>query len=364
VRVLVCGGLFVEQLGDRRRLGGSALTASLAAARVGAEVSLASWVGRGAADQAFALLDQAGVDRLGVVVVDGETTTFRIAEPGGMGPPAPTLLQGAVPTGGRPALPWAGVTVCFGTPGYDVISEGWLDRVCFGGLLVFDRQGGHSRVLGAEMAATVPAARRILLANVHEVNSGHAHTGVSAALATLPPEGFEAAVVKAGRWGTTVLRRDTADVTLGAHRVDVASLIGSGDVFAGVLGARLAEGLDLSAAAVDAGAAAAVWISGEYEEPPVRLGELAAGLSKSPALWVDPRQLAGTRWRLLLPNNLREAEAQRVTRALRYLGVETEAVRADAPLLDVRAGAEAGGEAGAITSAIEIVRERLGVLTG
>ena len=61
VSLLVCGGTFVEAVtGQAPRIGGSGFTAAVAAARYGAEVSLASWVGSAEAEVAFALLDSGG----------------------------------------------------------------------------------------------------------------------------------------------------------------------------------------------------------------------------------------------------------------------------------------------------------------
>lgn len=361
VRLLISGGVFVEEVAGRRRLGGSGLTAAIAAARYGAEVSLASWIGEAEADEAFALLDAAGVDRLGVAVLDGLTTTYRMSDPGDLSMPLPQLVQGAVPSGPLPALPSAGVVLCIGTPGFDVISERWIDRPSEGGVLLFDRQGSHSRVLGARMASTVPAARRLLLTNVHEARAETAAADLEGAIARLPPEGFDAALVKAGPWGVTLVRTSLAPV--GAYDVSVRSTIGSGDVFAGVLAAGLCAGDELADAAASAAAASAVWISRDEAQPPADLAEQAARLRATQAVWVDRRRLEALRFDVQMEPAVERRVRERITRGLRYLGMDTlhtdrDMVRA----LDLRSAGEGSDPvSAAIHAAIAEARASLGV---
>ena len=263
--LLVCGGIFIEEIAGRtRRLGGSGLTAALAAAGSGTDVSIAGWVGSGEADEAFALLDDAGVDRLGVQVLDGATTTYRIADPADLSMPLPGVIQGAVPQGSVPALPSCPVVLCFGTPGFDVVRARWLDRPASGATLLFDRQGSQSMIVGAAMAATIPASRRILIANVFEAVAETKQGSIAQAVRHLPPEGYAAAVLKDGPWGVLIIDAERGEDSFGAHEVPVCGTIGSGDVFAGVLAAHVAAGNDLVPAT---GAAAAAWITSSEDQP-------------------------------------------------------------------------------------------------
>jgi pfkB family carbohydrate kinase len=323
VRLLVAGGIFVEEVRGRRRLGGSGLTAALAAARFGPEVSLAGWVGAAEADETFALLDAAGVDRLGVLVLDGATTVYRIADPVDLSTPLPQLIQGAVPDAEVPALPSAGVVLCFGTPGFDVVAQRWLDRPSEGATLLFDRQGSQSAVLGARMAVTVPAAHRVLLANLHEALAETRTGSLTDAMNRLPPEGFLDAVVKQGPWGSTLIDMDRTERPIGAYDVRIHSSIGSGDVFAGAMAAGLCRGEGVAAAAVTGTAAAAAWISGDDDQPTAELPARASQLRRKTATWVDRRELDATRFTLALDPDLDQHNRERIARSLRYLGVET-----------------------------------------
>jgi ribokinase len=355
VRLLVAGGIFVEEVRGRCRLGGSGLTAALAAARFGPEVSLAGWVGAAEADETFALLDAAGVDRLGVLVLDGATTVYRIADPVDLSAPRPQLIQGAVPDAEVPALPSAGVVLCFGTPGFDVVARRWLDRPSEGATLLFDRQGSQSAVLGARMAFTVPAARRVLLANVHEALAETKTGSLADALNRLPPEGFSDAVIKEGPWGLTLVGLDRTERPIGAYDVTIQSTIGSGDVFAGVLAAALCKGEGLAAAATTATAAAAGWISGQDDQPTAELPARASQLRREPAT---------QRFRVDFHTDIDRRTRERISRSMRYLGIETlQPSRTGALTLDLsNPGAAGDPVANAVMAAVAWVRAEFGVL--
>ena len=78
--ILVIGGIFREVLdadtNPRRRYGGSGLTSSIAAARFGARVGLASFVGTDDERAVRAELEVAGVDDSAVLSVAGACGTF------------------------------------------------------------------------------------------------------------------------------------------------------------------------------------------------------------------------------------------------------------------------------------------------
>jgi sugar/nucleoside kinase (ribokinase family) len=369
VTLLICGGIFVEEIADHsRRLGGSGFTAAIAAARHGARVSLAGWIGEAEADEAFALLDDAGVDRLGVRVLNGSTTTYRISDPADLAAPMPSVIEGAVPRDTTtPALPAARVVLNFGTPGFDAIRAGWLDRATQGATLLFDRQGSHSMILGGAMAATVPAARRILIANVFEVCTETKQSDLASSMRLLPTDGFAATIVKAGPWGVTVVEPNNEETSFGTHEVVVANTIGSGDVFAGTLAAHLAAGTELAASVPRAIASAVAWISSGADQPPPDLPERAAAVAVAPAIWVDRRQLEAKRFDAAYDADLNKSERQRVSRGLRYLGMETMYTARDEvlPLDLVRPGIPASSNkvTTAITTAIAHARDEIGLIT-
>jgi ribokinase len=361
--LLVCGGIFVEQLAGRRRIGGSGLTAALTAARLGADVSLASWIGREEADEAFALLDDAGVDRVGIQILDGLTTTYRISDPADLAAPTPRLIQGAVPDRARPALPAARLVLCFGTPGFDAVERGWLDRSVKNAMLVFDRQGAQSKILGVAMAATLPARTRVMLTNVHEVLTETRSRNLAAAMHHLHPERFDAAIIKAGPWGATVVRPGESEAPVGAYAVTVGNSIGSGDVFGGALGARLLAGDELSAAATVGAAAAAAWVTGTYVQPPADFSEVIAAVRRSQKpVWVDRRRLEATRYEVRSEPSVDRQSAARIARGLRYLGMETSLSAREREVVKVAA---TGNDpvASAIGAAIAAMRESVGVLS-
>lgn len=364
MRLLVAGGIFLEEVRGRRRLGGSGLTAALAAARFGTDVSLAGWVGASEADEAFALLDAAGVDRLGILVLDGATTVYRIGDPADLTMPLPRLIQGAVPDAEVPALPSAGVVLYFGTPGFDPIERRWLDRASEGATLLFDRQGSQSAVLGARMAFTVPAARRVLLTNVHEALSETIARSLSDAINGLPPEGFTDAIVKEGPWGSTLVDRHRQERPIGAYDITIQSTIGSGDVFAGALAAALCHGTGLAAAANQATAAAAAWMSGHDDQPTAELPARASQLRGTPSTWVDRRELESMRFTVDLHVDLDRRTRERISRSLRYLGIETlQTPSVRALRLDLSDPGVAGDDpvANTVMAAVGWVREQFGV---
>lgn len=362
--LLVCGGIFVEEIADRHpRLGGSGLTAALAAARYGADVTLAGWVGAGEADETFALLDAAGVDRLGVEVLDGTTTTYCIADPADLAMPNPAIRQGVVPRGGAPALPSSPVVLCFGTPGFDVVRARWLDRATDGATFVFDRQGAQSMILGGRMAATVPAARRVMVANVLEARTETKAGSVARAISGLPPAGFETAVVKAGPWGVLIVGRDGTEQPFGAHDVVVRSTIGSGDVFGGVLAALLSRGDALANATRTATAAAAAWIEADAQHPPIDLAARAEVVAAKPAVWVDRRMLEPMRFEASFPAGTEAPTRERIGRALRYLGMETMHTERE-PTRGLDLTRVVSDDVGAaVRAAIASVRAEVGVAT-
>jgi sugar/nucleoside kinase (ribokinase family) len=359
VSVLVCGGIFREEIAGREpRLGGSGLVAALAAAGHDTEVNLAGWVGEDHAEELFALLAERRINGVAVKVLKGRTTTFRFSDPGDLMPPQPTMTEGARPPAEIPPLSASRVVLCIGTPGFDPVHARWLDRAAENATLLFDRQGSRSAIHGAAMAATVPAARRILLANTHEALAETGQATLAAATRRLPPDGYETAFVKAGPWGVLIRDRDGNEHPLGAHPLKARSTIGSGDVFAGALAARLHAGDDQAAAARNAAACAAAWVSCGEEHPPADLPARAALLGD--AVWVDRRDLERRSFTLrgLLMDG---AGRGRVERALRYLGVETQPAGHSGEPITLKFDQETDRTvSGAVEETIAQIRERHG----
>ena len=263
--VLVVVGVFREVLDadtrPRLRYGGSGLTASVAAGRLGSQVALASYVGAEDQDAVRAELALAQVDDRAVISASGASGTFMFPTQGDPGRPWPIYRPAeGVPTR-IPKVPKARFVLVFGVPDYDPVQMGWLGTGDSSATLIWDRQGWLSRDRDAKAFVRLEANRRIYPANELE-SVEDADVGSFAEVeSVLPPDGFDVAVVKQGKTGVVVYERDGDEVlttSVPAFPVPAESTIGSGDVFAGVLAAHLARGETTVAAAKWACAAAAV----------------------------------------------------------------------------------------------------------
>ena len=156
----------------------------------------------------------------------------------------------------------------FGIPDCNPVELGWLDAAETYRTLIWDRQGWLSRARDASTVLQVKAHRRIYVANELETIEDASVGSLSEALLGQPPCGFDAAIVKRGVAGVIVVetakgvaRQDIVP----AFPVNTSSTIGSGDVFAGVLAARLASGEPIHTAARWGCAAAAISLrSGQH----------------------------------------------------------------------------------------------------
>ena len=141
-------------------------------------------------------------------------------------------------------LPCSQIVLVFAIPDYDPIAEGWLDAVAPFRTVIWDRQGWLSRARDSSAIAGMSLEHKIYLANESEA-AEEAHTdSIDATLQMQPPSGFEVAVIKGGAKGVTVVERSgdsTRIERIPAFPVQTSSSIGSGDVFAGVFAARLAQ---------------------------------------------------------------------------------------------------------------------------
>ena len=263
--VIVVGGVFREVLdGDtapRLRYGGSGLTASVAAARFGARVALASYVGSEDEETVRAELELAGVDDRALVKLAGACGTFVFPTHEDRTRPWPMYRPAEQLPSQMPEIPKAGIVVAFGIPDCDPVEMGWLGSGDDDATMIWDRQGWLSRAREAKAIVQLQARRRIYLANEREAIEDVGADSLPEALAIQPPIGFDVAVVKRGDAGVIIVERDADGVTqtpVPSFPVRARSTVGSGDVFAGVLAARLAQGEPVASAARWACAAAAV----------------------------------------------------------------------------------------------------------
>ena len=263
--VLVIGGIFREVLDadtvPRRRYGGSGLTSSVAAARFGAQVGLASYVGIDDEQAVRAELELAEVDDQTVLSVAGACGTFVYPthetrrQLGPMYRPAEAIPVEV------PEIPDSKIIVAFGIPDFDPLLEGWLSAVNRQATVIWDRQGWLSRARDAGGILRLDALTRIYLANEYEAIDDAQASSIEEAMTVQPVRDFDVAVVKRGKAGVVVIEERHGEVrftSIPAFPVNTRSTVGSGDVFAGVFAARLALGSSVVKAAKWGCAAAAV----------------------------------------------------------------------------------------------------------
>ena len=268
--VLVIGGIFREVLdadtNPWRRYGGSGLTSSIAAARFGARVGLASFVGADDEQAVRAELEVAGVDDSAVLSVAGACGTFvypthqRRKHLGPMYRPAEAVPVDA------PEISAFNIVVAFGIPDFDPLAEGWLSELDHQATVIWDRQGWLSRARDAREILRLEVSRRIYLANEDEAIEDANVSSLDATLAVQPAGGFGVAVIKRGEAGVVVVEESDGEVSITsipAFSVNTSSTVGSGDVFAGVFAARMALGESPVTAAKWGCAAAAVSVQSD-----------------------------------------------------------------------------------------------------
>lgn len=292
-RVVVAGGIFrevfVEGQQSSSRIGGSGLTAAIAASRLGSEAVLVATVGGDDADEALALLQQAGVNTEWVSVVPGASGIFAFEDVADASAPRPLFRPAeSVPVDPHDA-PQAAVNLAFGMPQADPLS--WLHD-SKQATLIWDRQGWLSQARGSEGARHRPEHRRVFVANWSEFLDEFGPDLAGEMLAGAGVPGFETTIIKAGPWGVTVIDAGVRHAVPTVY-VETNNVIGSGDTFAGALAAGLAGGKSPTNAALQAGAAAAVALeagTGSLSaDGPTAVAEALAGASRG---YVDPAELA------------------------------------------------------------------------
>lgn len=263
--VVVVGGIYRELLppADRpvRRAGGSGLVAALTAARLGADVALISYVGEQDARSALGPLKRAGVDTSGVKVLPGLSGVFQLTDVAGRRAPRPGYRPAeSVPPvdDGVGSLPTAPIVLGFGFPDFDPMP--WMTAALEDdGTLLWDRQGWLSRTVDRLALRELPAARRVYLANLEEMRVDANQPTYAAALGGQPAAGFDAALIKCGRWGTLAIDRERVDF-IPAFVCRARGVIGSGDAFAGAVAGRLTMGDTLADAARVGASAASLFV--------------------------------------------------------------------------------------------------------
>lgn len=247
IDILVIGGIFREVLqGDsnpRSQYGGSGLVAAISAARLGASVALASYVGSEDEEAVRDELRLACVEDCSVISVAGASGTF-VFPTVSREPPWPMYRPAeSAPIQPPQELPSAAIVLVFGIPDYDPIAEGWLDDLGPIQTIIWDRQGWLSRARDSSAIAGMSLERKIYLANESEATEEADRDRIDTTL-LMPPPGFDVAVIKRGAKGVTVFEGSggsTRIERIPAFPVETSSSIGSGDVFAGVFAARLAQ---------------------------------------------------------------------------------------------------------------------------
>lgn len=264
--VVVIGGIFREVLdGDRdpkKRFGGSGLTAAIVCARLGVTTALVSYAGNEDIATVTAMLEAGGVDHGSVLTIPGASGTFVFPSesPGPRRPPWPMYRPAEAVPATVPRIPPAKVYVAFGIPDFDPVAAGWLESLPVDTLLMWDRQGWLSRSRDSRAAASLRPRYKLYLANRDEVMAEFPGTSEAATLASLPPPGYLAAIVKRGHEGCILVNGTTGarvEKRVPAFSVRAKSTIGSGDALAAGVAAELANGTGLEMAVIAGNAIAA-----------------------------------------------------------------------------------------------------------
>lgn len=267
--VVVIGGVFREIGADPRdlrlELAGSGLSASVISARLGARTALVASVGDEDADVAQHVLRAAGAETRWLQITPGASGTFLFPPSADDAHPWPLFRPAESPPRNQldGGLPQAGTYLLFGLPDLDPVAEGWMSEVPTESTILWDRQGWLSRARDWRVALGVRSKRRIYVANTQEAMADLNVDSPDDLVEHLPPKGFEVAVVKRGPDGCLYRLRRDGDVhgaVIAGFPVNALSTVGSGDVFAGALAARVAQGAELEDALVTANAMAAAFL--------------------------------------------------------------------------------------------------------
>lgn len=277
VDVLVVGGTFREVIEQPIappdvRLGGSAVIAAVAAARMGVSVAVSTFVGAEDEDAVRTLLSHAGVEA-DIVLLPGASGTFVYPVGSVDTNPRPLYRPAEASPGSLPPLRPAAALLIFGMPDFDpprdlaVIAAARRART-----VVWDRQGWLSRTRDASPISDLQVPHCVLISNVDEaIDEGVVDQDTGKV--KLPP-GFDAAILKDGKRGAMINQADRR-IAIPAYPVDVPNNVGSGDIFAGVVVAEVSRGATLEQAASLAAAATSAVLATQDTLAPPDLRELA-----------------------------------------------------------------------------------------
>lgn len=264
--VVVVGGIFREWLiRDRAiveaRIGGSGFTAAVAAARAGAHVALLTYVGDEDAKAALAYLEWAGVVTDYVSIVAGSSGTFRFELDALSNGGQPAFRPSEATPSALVASPSASVFLVFGFPDFDPLADDGIRTAVSARVLLWDRQGWLSRNRDWRDAAKLPSSEKVYLANLEEALEEEVLRLDSANCRVVMPSSFHCAIIKDGQFGAAVIEQERDQVAITAIPITVlpeSTLIGSGDVFAGVLAAGISQGRPMVDAATRAAQAVTI----------------------------------------------------------------------------------------------------------
>ena len=247
------------------KFGGKGGNQAAAAQRQGVSTAMVGAVGNDAFGTALlAGLDQAGVDRSGVAILDGAGSGMSVAIFDDEGDYGAVIVSGAnlaiTPEQAGDALLREGKVLVLQNEIPEIVNETVARR---------GRQYGITTILNAAPARTfetaLPELVDILVANAIEaemLGGGQVKSLKDAATAAESlGSRFKAVVVTAGGDGLAFFDRSGQHIELPGIPVVVASTHGAGDAFVGTLAARLALGDAPGAALNAANQEAARWVS-------------------------------------------------------------------------------------------------------
>ena len=238
------------------RFGGKGGNQAVAAARFGAQVSMAGQVGRDRfGRQILDELDSVGVDR-SQVRVSGGSTGMSVAITDSSGDYGAVIVSGVNSEidAGDIAVPESAKVVLLQNEIPEAINAEVALRTKGRSTVILN--AAPARPMGSGLLDRVD----VLVANLGEAQgiAGSQGAEMTRRLRTLGPP---TVIVTRGADGLILSRRDEVDVMLPAHAVQVVSTHGAGDAFVGALASELARGRPLNPALEFAQAAAAVFVS-------------------------------------------------------------------------------------------------------
>ena len=234
--------------------GGKGANAAVAAARLGAAVTMVGAVGRDAfGDEALALLEREGIDTAGVTRMGAPTGVALIAVDGR------GENQIAVASGANAEVDAGAVGRAVRAAGPGVVLTN--HEVPLAARLAAARAAGGPVVLNPAPAGEIPdellALGPILTPNAGEARELTGQEDPEAAARALAERTGAPVLLTLGARGVLLLRDGETEV-LAAPEVQVADTTGAGDTFNGALAAELAAGRDLRDAVAFAVAAASL----------------------------------------------------------------------------------------------------------